>query len=94
MKIEALYFTSPNCCVCDVLEPKLKQLIHDNYRDIIWQYIDSSKRPSFAASHSVFVSPVLILKIDGKEQFRFVRNFSLFQVEEKLNRLYSLMNPG
>jgi hypothetical protein len=35
----------------------------------------------------VFTLPVVIIKVDGREMYRFARSFSVYEVLEKLKRL-------
>lgn len=91
MKIEAYYFTGSNCNVCKVLKPKLKELFKANFPKASFFEINIEEDPAKAADFMVFTIPVLVLLVDGKEYIKFVRTFSLKEVEEKLERVYKLL---
>jgi len=89
--IEVLYFTSENCSVCHVLKPKVEDLLTSEFTEFPLRTIDINSDVAFAAQYSVFTLPVLLILVDGKEQFRFVRSFSVMEVQEKLQRLHELI---
>ncbi len=86
------YFTSPSCSVCDSLLPKIEALILEKFPTIEFEVHPIEKQPEIAAKFGVFTAPVLILTIDNQESERWVRAFGLVQVEEKLNRILTLIN--
>jgi thioredoxin 1 len=90
-EIKLLYFTSSSCSVCPVLKPKIKKLLDEKFPAVTFQSVDVNDYPAEAAQHSVFTLPVLLIMLDRREQYRFVRNFSTFEVEEKLNRIFELL---
>ena len=85
--IELLYFQSPGCGVCHALRPKLEQLLASEFPNLTMRVIDSGEDRETPAQHMVFISPVLIIKLDGREYTRFVRAFSVGEVEEKLHKV-------
>lgn len=86
----ARYFTSPGCGVCHSLKPQLAALFARKFPELNWEVVDVAESPDKAASYQVFTVPVLVIEVDGKPFLRFVRNFSLHEVEEKVERLYNL----
>lgn len=88
---QALYFHHQDCGICVALAPKLKAMMEEQYPklDLVWVDIEQEKEK--AAEYRVFTSPTFIIILEDKEFYRFVRNFALFEVQEKLDRLYPLL---
>lgn len=91
MKNDVLYFTSPGCSVCKVLKPKVKSLVEERYPRLKWREINIAEEREIAAQYNVFTVPVLIVELEGKEYVRLIRAFSLGEVQEKTDRIYSLL---
>ncbi|MEO0897672.1 MAG: thioredoxin family protein [Bacteroidota bacterium] len=89
--IKLLYFQSPGCGVCHALRPKLEAMLVSDYPKLHLHIIDISQDKITAAQHAVFVTPVLIILWEGKEQERFVRAFSVGEVAKRLDRFMSLL---
>lgn len=88
--LAAVYFSGPDCGVCNILKPKLMQLFADEFPALAIAELDCSRNRDLAAAQSVFAIPTLLLYIDGRESFRFVRSFSPAQVRDSLRRPYDL----
>ncbi len=86
-KIELLYFTSKTCGVCKVLKPKLLEAVQENFPKADIRVVDVEEEIEFTGQSMVFTLPVVILKADDKEMYRFARSFSVFEVLDKLKRL-------
>jgi len=78
---------APGCGVCHALRPKLQAWLEEAYPDLNLTVIDISQDRESAARHTVFTTPVLIIEVDGREYERFVRAFSIREVDEKLDRI-------
>jgi len=89
--VEVCFFSGKDCTVCHALEPKVKDLLKEKFPPVSYRSIDIKEEVVLAAQYSVFTLPVLLILIDGKEQNRFVRSFSVSEVEEKLNRITDLI---
>lgn len=89
--IELLYFSGAHCSVCTALKPKLLPQIANLYPMVEVNIIDVVKEQEFAAQHLVFTLPVVLILVDGKEQYRFARSFSVQEVLDKLERLKALI---
>ena len=85
--IKLLYFQSPACGVCHALRPKLEEFLKESYPDLSLAVVDIAKNKETAAQHLVFTTPVLIIQVDGREYERFVRAFSIGEVNAKLTRI-------
>ncbi len=90
--IELLFFSGKHCGICQALKPKLLDEVTSKFSNIAVQVIDTSNQLEFAAQHLVFTLPVVIILMDHKEQYRFVRSFSVFEVTDKLERLIQLQS--
>lgn len=90
--IELLFFSSRTCSVCQVLKPKLLASVTTQFPDIKFTIIDVEQQQELAAQHLVFTLPVVLIMVDKKEQYRFIRSFSVNEVIDKLERLQQLMN--
>lgn len=87
---KAIYFKGENCGVCAALLPKIEAHFLENYPLLKFEIIPVETSPKIAAQFNVFTIPVLIILFDNKEHFRFVRNFSAIEIDQKLNRTYQL----
>lgn len=85
--IELLYFTSKTCGVCKILKPKLLEAVQENFPKVDIREVDVEEEIEFTGQSMVFTLPVVILKADGKEMYRFARSFSVYEVLDKLKRL-------
>ncbi len=85
--VELLYFTGKNCGVCQVLKPKLLEAVRENFPEVNIRVVDVEEEPELVGQSMVFTLPVVILKLDDKEMFRFARSFSVYQVLEKLKQI-------
>ena len=87
----SLYFSLPNCGVCQVLKPKLFGFIKNNYPNIRFFHVDTSIYPEVAAQLCFYTNPSFIVYLNGQEYLRRSRSISLHELDENLARLYKLM---
>ncbi len=87
----ALYFSAPNCGICVALKPKINHLISQKFPGIKFEEISSHELPEIAASFGVFSAPTLLIFFEGKEFSRNVRNLSILELEEKIQRPYGML---
>lgn len=88
---KAIYFKGRNCSVCHDLFPKIQQHFKEVYPLIEFEVIQIEDDPEISAQYVIFTIPALLIIIDSKEQFRFVRHFSAAQIDEIFMRTYTLM---
>ena len=88
--IQIDFFSGPDCGVCIALKPKIKALVDQKFPHVSFNEIDITQQPEVAAQNMVFTLPVLIIKVDNREYYRFARSFSVFDVETKIQRLTEL----
>jgi thioredoxin-like negative regulator of GroEL len=87
----ALYFTSPECNVCKVLKPKVREMINQKFPKIKLHFVDITENPAIAAEFQVFTVPVILIYFEGQEYIRKVRNVGLFELEREIIRPYELL---
>ncbi len=88
---KAIYFRGMNCAVCNDLFPKVVRHFENTYPRLKFEVVQVEVQPAIAAHYTIFTVPALLIFIEGKEQFRFVRHFSPGQIDEKLQRTYHLL---
>ncbi|WP_306013719.1 MULTISPECIES: co-chaperone YbbN [unclassified Allomuricauda] len=84
---ELIFFSSKTCGVCKVLKPKLLEAVQENFPKVGIRLVDVEEEEEFTGQSMVFTLPVVIIKVDGREMYRFARSFSVYEVLEKLKRL-------
>ncbi len=92
IELKLHYFTASACSVCDSLLPKMQALISQQFPQVILEIHSVEESPKIAADFGVFTVPVAILSIDGKESERWVRSFGIIEIQQKLQRIASLIN--
>jgi thioredoxin 1 len=86
----ALYFAGADCGVCQVLEPRVRDLLRESFPRIAFGRVATEQATELAAQQGVFAVPTLLIFFDGRESFRYARNFSLGEVERDLARPYNM----
>ncbi|UCE93635.1 MAG: thioredoxin family protein [Flavobacteriaceae bacterium] len=84
------YFATDSCVVGGAVEPKVRQLLDEKFDKIAFCFINMNISPEISASHQVFVEPTLLLFIDGKEYLRRSRNINMIELEDAIQRIFSL----
>ncbi|MGW8314206.1 MAG: thioredoxin family protein [Bacteroidales bacterium] len=86
-----LYFSNDGCNVCKVLKPKVREMLEEQYPKMHMGYVDTERSPLLSGQHRVFTIPTILLFFMGKEQHRFSRNISLYQLEEAIAKPYGMI---
>lgn len=86
----AVYFSGPNCAVCEALKPKLFELFETRFPELALAEVDCSASPQLAGQQSVFTIPTLIVYLEGREGLRESRSISLGELTEALERPYRI----
>ena len=86
-----LYFSNDACNVCKVLKPKVKELLEEQFPKMQMGYVDTEQSPLLSGQHRIFTIPTILLFFMGKEQQRFSRNISLYQLEEAIAKPYGMI---
>lgn len=85
------YFSTLSCVVGEALEPKVINLLKNDFPKIPFYFIDINATPKIAAKNSVFVEPTILVFFEGKETIRMSRNISLFELNKAISRIYKLV---
>jgi len=86
-----IYFSAPGCGVCEVLHPKLKRLMQDEFPKLQAYTVNTSIQPEVAAQLGLYTNPSLLIFMDGEEVLRKSRAISLDEISQKLDRYYQLL---
>jgi len=86
-------FTTPDCGVCNALKPKIAELAELHPRLTV-RYIDLEAHPEAGGQYGVFVVPVLLLFVQGRETLRLARYFGMHELEEPVARYASLLEDA
>jgi len=86
-----LYFSGENCNVCHALRPKFKELFDKKFPKIKQIYLDAHQNPKISAHFRVFTVPTMLIFLDGREFLREGRAVSLYQLEDRLSRVYNIL---
>ena len=87
-----VYLSHEKCNVCQVLKPKVTELLQSEFPHMKMVSVDTENQPKIAAQLSVFAAPTVILFFEGKESKRFSRNFGLIELHAAIKRYYELLN--
>jgi thioredoxin len=85
-----IYVSTPPCNVCKILKPKVISLISETFPKLKFFYLDAEAYPELSGQMSVFTVPTVIFYLDGKEWFRKSRNMSITELQNEIERPYSL----
>ncbi len=85
------YFSTPQCNVCKVLKPKLKELLAKHFPEMKFAYVNTVEAEEMAAQNQVFTVPTILFHLDGREFIRKSRNVNLNILAEELERPYNMM---
>ena len=92
-KEEALlaYFSTDACNVCKVLKPKVADLIRSVFPMFKMVYVKSDVLPEVAAQNQVFAAPTILIFFDGREYIRKSRNIGIRELQQEIERPYSMI---
>ena len=85
-----VFFSGSICSACQAIKLKLEQLLL-RYPRIESRDIDLVSQKQMAAHFGVYVSPVFILFVEGKECVRVGSSVDFGEVEGILKRYYDLL---
>ncbi|MEN8124307.1 MAG: thioredoxin family protein [Bacteroidota bacterium] len=85
-----LYFSTISCTLGEALEPKVIDLLKNNYPKIPFYFVDMNITPEISAKNSVFVEPTILVFFDGKETIRKSRNISIPDLSGSIERIYKI----
>ncbi|RKE03869.1 thioredoxin [Marinifilum flexuosum] len=85
-----IYFSAPNCGVCEVLKPKLEELFQNNFDKLKAYHVNTAMQPDIAAQEGLYTNPSLLVFMDGQEVLKRSRAIGLDEVYDSLNRYYKM----
>ncbi|MEN8115537.1 MAG: thioredoxin family protein [Bacteroidota bacterium] len=85
------YFSTDACNVCKVLKPKVAELIKNEFPEIKMVYVKSDVLPEVAAQNQIFAVPTILIFFDGREYIRKSRNIGIGELQQEIDRPYSMM---
>ncbi len=88
--VAAVYFAGADCGVCQILEPRIRALLAERFPKVALARVATERAAELAAQYAVFAIPTLLFFFDGRESFRYARNFSIGEVERDIARPYGL----
>jgi thioredoxin 1 len=86
-----VYFYHAKCGVCKTLFPKVKDLIEKEFPKMEFLVLDAEQNLKIAAQLRMLTVPGIVVFFEGKEFFRANGLVSLADLENKIERYYSLM---
>jgi thioredoxin 1 len=86
-----VYFFKDSCGVCAMLFPKLESMLSKHFPKIQIIRIEAEKNTHLAAQLRMLTIPGILLMLEGKEYMRSNGMIALGELQEKINRYYSLM---
>ena len=86
-----LVFTTPDCGVCNALKAKVTELAK-RYPLLAVRYVDIEQQPQAAGQYGVFVVPVFLLFVQGRETLRLARYFGMHELEGPVARYAELLS--
>lgn len=84
------YFSGPNCGVCDSLQPKVEQLIGEEFPQVKLVDIPTDKAMELAARFRMFTVPAVMFFVEGREYIREARSISTADLAQKMHKIVSL----
>jgi thioredoxin 1 len=85
-----VYFSGPNCSVCQAVKPKIEKLVVENLPELVLIEIKTEIQPELAARFSVFTVPVILFFVEGKEYIREVRFIDISILKQKIDAILGL----
>ena len=85
-----VYFSTLKCSVGEALEPKVLDLINNDFPKIATCFVDMNAAPKLAAHYSIFVEPTILVFFDAKETLRKSRHISIRDLSNSIDRIYRI----
>ena len=85
------YFSTNECSVCQVLKPKVEEMLDKYFPEIKQVYVNCAKVPDAAAQNRVLSVPAILVYFEGREFLRKSRSFSIEALKNEIKRPYRLM---
>ncbi len=86
-----IYFSTNHCAPCISLRPKVLDLVQRKFPKMKIEFLDAESVPEVTGAFSVFASPTILVFFDGKETRRFSKYVSVVELEESIERYYTMI---
>lgn len=86
-----IYFSTNHCAPCISLRPKVKDLLQTKFPKMKMEFMDAESALEMSGHFNVFASPTILLFFDGKETRRFSKYVSVAELEESIERYYTMI---
>lgn len=86
-----LYFAGENCAVCEALWPKFLDFLQHHFAAITVARVQSERATELCGQLQVFAIPSVIVYFAGQEALRRSRSFSLSELQQALERPYTML---
>ncbi len=86
-----IYFSTNHCAPCLSLRPKVANLLQTKFPKMKMEFIDAESSLEITGHFNVFASPTILLLFDGKECRRFSKYVSVAELEESIERYYTMI---
>jgi thioredoxin-like negative regulator of GroEL len=90
-KAVCFYLSTPECNVCKVLKPKVKEMLQEDFPHIQFYYVDLNESKEISGQLSVFSVPTILVYFEGKETIRASRNVHLEELHGQVERYYKMI---
>ena len=85
-----IYLSRKGCSVCELMLPRIESL-SQKYKGSNFYKIDLDEYEEAVGEFLIFSIPAFIVFSEGKELVREARFFNMKNIEEKLDKYYSLI---
>ncbi|PIE86295.1 MAG: thiol reductase thioredoxin [Bacteroidia bacterium] len=90
-KAVLIYFSNEKCNICKVLKPKIIALFEEKFPEIKTYFVDIDSDSELAGQLRIFAIPTVLIFFEGSEAVRASRNVSLSELENKVERYYTML---
>jgi thiol-disulfide isomerase/thioredoxin len=87
----AVLFNLPTCSVCTPVNNQLKKAFDEKFNKIPYQKINLEEYEELKGKYLIFSVPTFILFFENKEIVRVSGVFSVSELINKIDKVYSLM---
>lgn len=85
-------FSGSNCGVCQAIKPQIDEKFTDKFPNLERVYINCEQLKEVCAQHGIFSLPVVQVFFMGQKFIEEVRGFSLLDLEQKIEQIFTKMN--
>lgn len=86
-----VYFSDEKCGVCKTLKPKIEYLTEQQFPNLKILNINAESNPEVTGRYHIFSLPSVLVFFNGKETILKIRNFSIQEFTNEINRYYTLL---